>query len=157
ANALAAFRSAGSTAPAEGEKQLALWRKRLMPGQNNKVGPSVVPPPPLKWQPTVQAAAAAAAAKPGRVSGGDGKTQATSIPGLGEPALVWTKGVVLGGDPECDVVLPGVGGKVAHLTLMNRHIFLKALAEGARIGASIIGTGEKRLIDAREFQIGQYT
>src|SRR5262249_35335835 len=29
ANALAAFRSAGSTAPAEVEKQLALWRERL--------------------------------------------------------------------------------------------------------------------------------
>jgi argininosuccinate lyase len=29
ANALAAFRSAGSTAPAEVERQLALWRQRL--------------------------------------------------------------------------------------------------------------------------------
>jgi argininosuccinate lyase len=29
ANALAAFRSAGSTAPAEVEKQIALWKKRI--------------------------------------------------------------------------------------------------------------------------------
>jgi argininosuccinate lyase len=31
ANALAAFRSAGSTAPAEVERQLATWRRRLAP------------------------------------------------------------------------------------------------------------------------------
>jgi argininosuccinate lyase len=29
ANALAAFRSSGSTAPAEVEKQMALWKKRI--------------------------------------------------------------------------------------------------------------------------------
>src|SRR5205807_2508286 len=33
ANALAAFRSAGSTAPAEVERQIAVWRQRLLKGQ----------------------------------------------------------------------------------------------------------------------------
>src|SRR5712691_2648535 len=32
ANALSAFRSAGSTAPAEVEKQMALWKKRIHEG-----------------------------------------------------------------------------------------------------------------------------
>jgi argininosuccinate lyase len=158
ANALAAFRSAGSTAPAEVEKQLTRWRRRLQPDQNHQAAPAPAVAPPFKWQPP-PAAPKPAAPKTVRLAVRDDRTQAAAVRDLGVADAVWARGVTIGADPDCDLVLegPGVAGKQAQLTWMNRHVFLKALAEGARIGASVIGVGEKRLIDAREFQIAHYT
>jgi hypothetical protein len=154
ANALAAFRSAGSTSPYEVGKQLTRWRQRLTPGQNHQ--PAIAMPLPQLSAPPTKTPAAPVL-KVVKLSVRDNETKAESIRSLGEEDEVWAATITIGSDPGCTLVLPGVAPKQVVLTRMNRHIFLRALAEGARVGGSPLVVDEKRLLDAREFFIGRYT
>jgi argininosuccinate lyase len=152
ANALNAFRSAGSTAPYEVGKQLARWRQRLTPGQNHQPALPVALPPsaPPKAPP-------ATVLKAVRLSVRDNETKVETIRSLGEEEEVWAATVTVGSDADCVLVLPDLAGKQVRLHRMGRHIFLTALAEGARVGGSPLTVNEKRLLDGREFFIGRYT
>jgi pSer/pThr/pTyr-binding forkhead associated (FHA) protein len=79
---------------------------------------------------------------------------------LGEFRAVWSNGVTIGRDPDCDVVLddPEVAPRHAELHAVSNHKYLRVL-DGATVQSrrGEVPAGGDIRVDGSEFHIGPFT
>lgn len=90
----------------------------------------------------------------------DNQTGTETKVSLGEFHAVWEKGITVGSDEDCDIVLRSseVAGKHVLLTARSNHKFLKAL-KGSGVKAHGVDVPEEKMvrIDGEELQVVHYS